>query len=335
MSHLLNNIITSKIFDRVMSLITDPYVTIFTLHRPTPANNAYNGTDEALLDQCLAYAHKQGFQILSIDQIVQDALDSKKYSRPTLAFTLDDGFEDQATRLIPVLLKYKTAPTLFVVTNFIDHIDWTWDAKLSYITWNSPLLNCQFSINQQVYSHDLSNAEARKKARRLVISKAKTLAPAKLNDFIGEFAKHCEFELPKTAPDEYRPASWEQLQALEMQGLKIGSHTQSHLVFNSASTDRIVDELTQSKNRLVNMLKAPSEVFCYPLGTSEDISIAHGELVNATHYRGAITTSSSTTDLATIRKHPYQITRIGFPSNFETFVRYASWAEAARSKLPI
>lgn len=323
-----------SVLEQFMTKLAGSFVTIFTIHRPTPNSGAYNGLDEQLLEQCLRYAKQKDYQFLSIDRIVEDAIKGVEYEQPTICFTLDDGYSDQATRLLPLLLAEKTAPTLFVITDFIDQQLWPWDAKLTYLIWTTPLQSIQFVVGSQTLVFDLSSTSKRVTARREAIQTVKLLDPALHVKTILDIATACQLDVPELPPKEFEPISWQTLRELEIQGVRIGSHSQSHLIFNSASDAAIRGELKHSKQRLSEELQNPSSVFCYPLGTRKDFSASHIELVKEAGFTSAITTISNVTTLDSIQSNPFQIQRIAFPSTFEKFVRYTSWKEALRSKLP-
>jgi|GEM_PF-1093771 len=323
-----------SVLDRFMTKLFGSFVTIFTIHRPTPISGAYNGLDEKLLEKCLGYAKDRGYQFLSIDQIVADAAQGVQYKQPTICFTLDDGYSDQANRLLPLLLAERASPTLFVITDFIDQQLWPWDAKLTYLIWNTPLQSLHLVIGAQTLLFDLSSTNKRVAARREAIQAVKLLDPSLHAATILNIAKACQVSIPELPPIEFEPVSWQVLRGLETQGLRVGSHSQSHLIFNSATEATISSELEYSKQRLSAELKNPSSVFCYPLGTRKDFSVNHIELVKAAGFNSAISTISNVTTLRSIQQSPFQIQRIAFPSTFEKFVRYTSWKEALRSKLP-
>lgn len=330
----LSNTSKPSLIESCMSRLFGSFVTIFTLHRPTPNSGAYNGLDEKLLEKCLAYATQRAYRFCSIDNLVAEANNPTTNLQPTICFTLDDGYTDQATRLLPLLLDYKTSPSLFVITDFIDNKLWPWDAKLTYLLWHTSLTRVQIEIGAEKIQLDLSSQENRIHARRLAIRAVKRLEPNLHTDTISAIAAACQVSLPLLPPPEFEPISWQSLRTLETQGLRIGSHSQSHLIFNSASNRTIHTELIHSKQRLANELQNPSSVFCYPLGTKQDFSPHHIELVKAAGYSAAISTLSNVTTLRTIQSNPFQIERIAFPNSFEKFVRYTSWKEALRSKLP-
>lgn len=333
MNHLLLQAMTSKYVDRWMTKLLGPFVTIYTLHRPSPANRSFHGIDEELLDRSLQFAVERGYCFASIDELVEAAVKRQELTHPTLCFTLDDGYADQLTRLVPVLLKYQAKPTLFTITDFVDRVDWPWDAKVSYITWNTRQTHFTLKSNGVSLELNCSSAGHRVNTRRTLSRHAKTLNRQALNDFLEQLQRVCDVVIPEQAPEEYAPASWKSLREYEAQGLRIGAHSRSHLVLSALSDEEILQELTYSKNRVETELTNPSRVFCYPSGTARDFSVAHPRLVEQVGFSSAITTISKPTNLHLIRNNLYQIDRIGFPETFDKFVRYSSWIEVLRNKL--
>jgi peptidoglycan/xylan/chitin deacetylase (PgdA/CDA1 family) len=320
--------------NNLLNRLIGPYFTIFTLHRCNSNNGAYGGTDEALLKKCLDYASKNDYRFLSIDDVVKESLNGLTSSQPTICFTLDDGYADQSNHLVPLLLDYKAAPTLFVITDFVDNTLWPWDAKLVYLIWNTPLDHIILTIGKTTLTLDLSSASKRISSRRLVNDVVKKIPPELHDQVISDIAKDCQLKLPLSPPEEFLNTNWSRLRELERHGLRVGSHTASHLVFNSANEERIHQELVKSKTQLTNELKNPSSVFCYPLGSAKDFSAQHIHLIKAAGYSAAVSTLSSITNKKAINAKPFQIERIAFPNTFEKFVRYISWKEVVRSKLP-
>ncbi|GGY82315.1 hypothetical protein GCM10011613_28850 [Cellvibrio zantedeschiae] len=321
-------------FERIMNRLVGPFATIFTLHRPDPGNGAYNGASEDLLKKCLDYANKKNYQFMSVDKLVDDSLNFRSPDQPIICFTLDDGYSDQATRLLPTLIDYGTSPNLFVITDFIDQQMWPWDAKLTYLIWKTSLSSCNVSIGAHKLTLDLSTKEKRIITRRKINKLIKTLPHAQLLEAIDIISSACQLTLPNEIPNDFKSITWQELRDLESKGVRIGSHTKSHIVFNSSSGALITHELEQSYLKLKTELSDPSSVFCYPLGSHNDFSSHHIALIKEAGYKSAVSTISNITNPTQIRKNPFQIQRIAFPNNFDTFVRYTSWREAVRSKLP-
>lgn len=334
MKSALLKVMTSRPVDHLMSKMIGPFVTIYTLHRPSPADKSFSGIDEGLLEQCLQYAVERGYAFASIDELVESALRGERLTKPTLCFTLDDGYADQLTRLIPVLLKYQAKPTLFAITDFVDKQDWPWDARLAYLIWNTPETQLRLESKGQELILDCANAKERIATRRAMSRYAKTLTREELPIFLAAMEQACAIAVPQQTPTNYAAANWDELRQFEQQGLRVGAHTCTHHVLSAQSDEQIIAELTGSRARIQTEMQNPSQVFCYPSGTAGDFSATrHPALVQQAGFTAAITTISKPTNFEAMRARPFLIDRIGFPETFARFVRYSSWIEVLRSRL--
>ena len=333
MGNFLQSALVSTPVTALMNRLVGHYATIYMIHRPQPDNGAYEGLSPALLDKCLEYATHNGFEFASIDDLVADALTGRKPRRPTLCFTLDDGYQDQVEQLVPVLLKHQAKPTLYVINDLIDQTDWPWDSKLSYALWQCRFNHLELPSQGERFQLDLSTPIARIQSRRQLTRFGKTLSSSALSQFVADAITALAVELPSQAPQAYQPATWDSLRAAEQQGLRIGAHACSHRVFSALSDDEIRTELTQSYQRLEQEVRHPSRVFCYPSGTAQDFLPRQINLVEQAGFIAALTSIPGNIRMQHIKQAPFQIKRHSFPNRFETFVRYSSWLEYIRSSI--
>jgi peptidoglycan/xylan/chitin deacetylase (PgdA/CDA1 family) len=333
MDRLIAHLVAISPLNALATGLFGHYVTIYMLHRPSPNLKIYNGTCPVLLEKCLAYAQKKQFQFASIDELVLMAMKGENPKRPTLCFTMDDGYLDQLTVLTPIFLKYNAKPTIFVLSDFSDNIDWPWDAKLIYLSQTTSVTSVDIKINDEILALDFSSQEQRIKSRRRMTGVAKHLADETQDAFLCMLEEKLAVTLPKTAPKEFAPADWESLRQYQKLGLSIGSHGKTHKVFTTLSNEKIRAELTISKDRLLTEIPEASNVFCYSSGTDEDYSVNHCPLVAEANFIAAVSAKPGNLTLSSIKQNLFNIKRHSFPSNLEKFIRYSSWIEYLRSKI--
>ena len=332
MSVILEKLLSSSVLGGLVNRVFGAHVTIFTLHRSESKDGAYQGTPPAILEKCLQYAQSHQFQFASVDELVDMARRGERLRRPTLCFTLDDGYQDQLDELVPILLQYKAKPTLYVITDLVDHADWPWDAKLAYIIWQSSAQFSRFNFEGQVIPVDLSTLAGRTETRRRLNAFIKSLNADQLARCMVAIVEQFAVEPPASAPPQYKPSTWSRLREFEAQGLRIGSHGQTHLTLNMLSDSAVLGELMHANARLSAEIANPSRVFCYPSGTAADFSAKHEPLVQQAGFIGAVSCISKTNTAAQIKSGPFHIHRIGFPKQPNAFARYASWVEFLRDK---
>ena len=332
MSQLAKFIYTDARVERLWTGVLGCWATIFTLHRPMPANGAYDGIDPDFLAECLSFARAQGYKFVSIDEMVERALKGESLSR-CLCFTLDDGFADQLNELVPVLLHYGAKPTLYVISDLIDGTAWPWDNQLAHMCWYAKPGQYQLEVDGQVLNLVLNDIDSRKKTRRSLTRMAKLMPRAGVLRLLQALQSSLQVAIPPTAPKEYQPSTWQQLREYEAQGLRVGCHAKSHFTFSALTDEEIVSELSFAQSRLEAELANPSKVFCYPSGTGKDFSERHERLVQQAGFLGAVSTLSKNTCTRAIQAAPYRIQRIGMPQELNHFVRYISWFEYLRGRM--
>ncbi len=303
------------------------------IHRPALKNGSHHGLSSELLEQCLIYAKKQNYHFASLDEIVNDAIHGRVPPRPTLCFTIDDGFNDQVEELVPILLKYGAKPTIFVLTNFVDGTDWPWDSKVAYMVNNTSCCSDYLLYKGIQFPLNLTSMQNRILTRRGLVKYAKYLPSQELSEFMEVVANELAVIPPLVPPEPYRPTSWDRLRHYESLGLKVGSHACTHRVFSSLALDTVKEELIHAKNRLEAELSLPSQVFCFPSGTAKDFSTIHVDLVRDLGYIAAVSANPGNNTLTSIKQTLFTITRHTFPNTLAKFARYSSWFEVIRSKL--
>ena len=329
-SQLIIKGLTTKPISNTMAWILGPHITIFMLHRPKLDHGTFDGTNPDVLEEALIYAKNSGFQFAYVDDVVNSAIAGIQPSRPTICFTLDDGYQDQLDILVPVLLRHQARPTMYVIADMISTQFWPWDAQLTYAFWHTPKDHISLEFQGKKFSFPLESSAHRTSARRKVVRLAKQLSSVELGKFYNSFSELFSLDLSVTSP-QFRPATWDSLRKAESDGLAIGSHACSHRVFSSLSEKDITDELIRSKEILNQNIKNPAKVFCFPSGTESDFSLHHEKLVSDAGFTAALSSIPGNIRNSDIASRPYAIHRHSFPNNINQFIRYSSWIEYIRS----
>jgi len=68
----------------------------------------------------MEYIKKNGYQAITMDELVASIKDKRPLKRNKVVITFDDGYKDNFINAYPVLKKHQFPATIFLVTNFID-----------------------------------------------------------------------------------------------------------------------------------------------------------------------------------------------------------------------
>ncbi len=103
-------------------------VPILMYHRITegPNESLYVKPDSFLRQ--MAYIKWRGYNVISLDELVEGIKNGKKFKHNTVVITFDDGYEDNYVSAYSVLKNYDFPAVIFLISNYIDkkqgHLKW-------------------------------------------------------------------------------------------------------------------------------------------------------------------------------------------------------------------
>lgn len=68
----------------------------------------------------IAYIKKMGYNVMSLDELVEGMKSKRHFKHNTVVITFDDGYEDNYTNARCVLKDYDFPATIFLISNYID-----------------------------------------------------------------------------------------------------------------------------------------------------------------------------------------------------------------------
>lgn len=286
------------------------------------------------LEYCLQYLSSNHYNFVSLEQIILHIQGKATLPKRPVAFTIDDGFEDQASIGAPIFLKYNCPVTIFLISDFLDGILWPWDDQVAYLVNHCSLAEFSLELNGQYRTFNICDNREKATTIRDIQNWIKTLPADKLDDYLQLLGDASKTVLPATVPDSYKAMSWQQARQLEKQGVRFAPHTRSHRILSRLDNHHAKNEILHSWQRLSEELASPSPVFCYPTGRAEDFTDRDIAIIKDTNLIGAVSTEPTFVDVNNLQSdYIYRLPRFGFPDTFEDFLQYSSWIERAKTQL--
>jgi len=246
---------------------------ILMLHRVLADDNAANLPHRNEL--CVgpkAFEHllgwlKKHFDCVPLMDILQPG--SLRSERPKVALTFDDGWRDNAVNAYPLLQKYQVPASIFLSTDFIGSRQRFWWESIGETLWNSHgekarahLIDCLQQLGRPLpVLCDDPDVQRRSLALLHFLQALKTLSPQDLN------------HLTDACPQESLPQAldWHQVRSLEASGLiRFGPHGASHAILTGLDDQTLDEELSRSRQALLNGCNRPLPVYCYPNGDNDE-----------------------------------------------------------------
>ncbi|WP_179959396.1 polysaccharide deacetylase family protein [Marinobacter changyiensis] len=307
---------------------------VFLLHRFADESRGIQGHSQAHLETALTFLKTNGYTVVSVRQVVEAVISGDPLPPRAVAFTLDDGFYDQAKTALPVFENYQAPVTLFLATDMQDQRYWSWDYKIEYLFKHT--LQKRLEIDLGDGAKEISFATAGDK--RLLVRNLRNLHKRSTNQAaevaVEYFAERLEVNLPKEAPDEYQPITWEQARSLESRYVEFGPHTQRHPILAQISDEQARNEILGSWQALKVNIANPVPIFCYPSGREGvDFGAREQEIVKQAGLIGALSADPGYVHLTQANNNLYALKRFSFPNDMTQFKQYCSWLEYAKEKM--
>ena len=330
--HFLTRPSISSLFHR----FTRGTVTIFVLHRFGFNQHGVHGHSAEFVDECLTLLKEQGYQFISLQEVIDGIQIKRTNFYKTVCFTIDDGFEDQATIAAPIFKKHNCPLSIFLITDFLDGKLWPWDDQVRYCFSETEKTTLIIPLGDRTLTYDLAERD-RTACSREFREICKTLPEEKLIAAVQKLEEESGIVITGAPPDSYKPMTWDMARTLEEQGVTFATHGISHRIIANMTRERAEQEITGSWKRISEELASPIKAFCFSTGrrgqdfTERDLSLLQ------TH---GFTTAMSTDPLyvdsiqaGDVITKTAVLDRFAFPEEREELIQYCSGTERIKSLL--
>ena len=111
--------------------VRDKYtVPILMYHKidPSRASSELNVVSQKSFEHQMKFLKRHGYQVISLDDLVQGINKGNLFNRHSVVITFDDGYEDNYIKAFPILTKYEFPATIFVISDAIGNSGFmTWE----------------------------------------------------------------------------------------------------------------------------------------------------------------------------------------------------------------
>src|SRR5262245_7266960 len=106
---------------------------IFMLHRFRQAELGIEGHDPLEVRRGLEYLRRKRYELVSLTEVFERLAGQGRPLDRSVAFTIDDGYLDQATVAGPIFADFDCPVTTFVSTGFLDGRLWFWWDRIEHV----------------------------------------------------------------------------------------------------------------------------------------------------------------------------------------------------------
>ena len=277
-------------FPALLKYVQRDCATVFMLHRFRDPERGIAGCDASHLRRVLAYLTRNGYELVTLMELFERLGGKGPQARGAVAFTIDDGYVEQATVAAPIFAEFGCPVTTFVTTGFLDRqLLWFWWDQIEYIFRHTARRSAQVRLGDKVLDYRWEDDEAaRARAGPTSPPRCKMVPQAEKPAAVAQLAHAAEVEVPAGPPACYAPMSWNQVRECEAMGMTFGPHTVTHPVLSRSANDVASYEITESWARLRSEVRKPVPVFCYPYGWWADFGEREVAVLRRLGFLGAL-----------------------------------------------
>ncbi len=208
-----------------------------------------------------------------------------KLPSASAAITFDDGYADNYTVALPILMEEKVSATIYVATKYLDggrmFNDTIWEA-LRETPCDGVDLSCLGLSEIELHTWEQKRAAAHK-----VVMALKYMQPEK-----REVATSQVVEALKVEPRTDLMMSSENVAALPRSIITVGAHTHSHPILTRIEPAAAERDIAEGRRILQGIVGEAVDLFAYPNGKpGEDYDGRHVQMIRAMGFSSAVTTS--------------------------------------------
>jgi len=317
--------------------LTRGRATVFMLHRFRDPERGVDGLDPALLRRALGLFRRRRYELVALGELFQRLRGEGAPLKRAVAFTIDDGYAEQAEVAGPLFAEFDCPVTTFVTTGFLDGNLWFWWDRISWVLRMTTRTTLSLSLDQDPIVLTWNSAETRAAACASFVERCKVTPDAEKHAAITRLAEAAEVDLPETPPPDCAPMTWDQLRVGEIGGMTFGPHTVTHPILSMTDDAQSRREIVDSWTRLQAEAVGPVPVFCYPNGGWADFGPREVATLRTVGLTGAVVGAWGIADARTFANGDpdaaFHVRRIAFPADIPHVVQYASGVEVAKLAL--
>lgn len=240
-------------------------IKIFLFHRVSPIRDPlWNPMTPKLFEQIINYLN-QKYEIVPLEKTLLDEFHPIG-KKALCAITFDDGYKDFVDYAFPILIKYKSPSSMYIVTDCVENNIPPWTYIINHLFINTSHLS--LDLYSKALSPKLQKTKWKNQKERLHY--AKKLSPF-LKQLNNQERKLIYDQILTNFNDVDMPEGmmmdWNDVRYVSQNGCEIGSHTITHpLLAKKINAGEISRELVESGKIIERQIGKFPIVISYPFG---------------------------------------------------------------------
>ena len=268
---------------------------IFMLHHVRPGEALHQGfhpnyglemTPE-FLDQVIRMVVAKGFDLVTMDEVLDRIEGKSKSDRRFAAFTLDDGYRDNREYALPVFKRHNCPFTIYVAPAITDGTCELWWRGLEDIIAKNDRVKLE--LGGRHFDLPARTVTEKWRAWKTIYRPLRNMDQHAQRRWTREACAHYGIDLDGKC--RAAAMTWDELREIAREPLcTLGAHTINHYALRRLSDTEAFEELVKSADRIEKELGKRPVHFAYPYGDAASAGPRDFELARKAGYRSAVTT---------------------------------------------
>lgn len=292
---------------------------IFTLHHVRPgravsafAPNVQLSVTPQFLEEAIQAALECGLVPVHLHDLPALLADNHE-GRSFCAFTLDDGYRNNADYAAPIFHKYAVPYTIFITPGFVERTRSLWWETAALLTQKAASFEFDFGAGPEQVACTSHSQKAE--------------AFTRLEDFVQNFSEDEAVERIDRAARQHGVdpiaivdelvMDEDELRALAKDPLvHFGAHTMTHVNMRKVDAARLAYEIAESTRRVEAYAGHRPRSFSYPYGWVKAVGEREAKAVHDAGFSAAVTTQAGVIGPHSLEK-PTQLPRVSLNGRFQ------------------
>lgn len=246
---------------------------------------------------------KNHFDIIDIDTGI-NLLNNNNYKNK-LIITFDDGYRNNYSTALPILIKNNIPATIFLTTDPIIKHSLLWGNDLDLAISES---NCTNIIIDKLGQIDLSTDEQKIGATKVIKKHLKCLSKPEIEYTIDNIHNQLKIITRDYTDQRYEMLLVDEIIDMSNKNITFGNHTCTHPIVSNISNREFQNELSNSTDNIKEWTGNDIHYFAYPNGLKDDFTEESKNILKTSNYKAAFTlirgTNNSQNDMYELKRIP-------------------------------
>jgi peptidoglycan/xylan/chitin deacetylase (PgdA/CDA1 family) len=203
-----------------------------------------------------------------------------------VAITFDDGYRDNYLNAFPILRQLSLPATIFLATGAIGSAKVLWHDRV-FSAFRETRARFLENPRNNLGRYPLGTLGEKLFAQTEVLKVLQSLDDRGRSLWIDRLIEKLGVADGKEVPDLM--LTWDDIKVMHQSKISFGSHTVTHPILSKIPSDRVREEIFESKKILDERLSTTVRTFAYPVGRKEDFNEMTKDYLREAGYICALT----------------------------------------------